>query len=631
MSRDARAELWELYSREREYLLESGREFAERYPDLAPMLARQGADPSVERLLEGVAFLNATIRRRFDDEQVEVAQDLMAVLCPPALRPSPAVVIQQFTVPEGDASARFIPRGSEIASEPLPLGDGAQEPCRFTTCYPVEIPPLQVVEARMLPLGSASALRLSFRLARGLTAARLEKVPIRRLRLHLWGEGRLPADLMLFLLHRAAGPPRLRDLSTGVLVDEPLPHPVQVGFDPLECLLPGWERLPDGYRLLFEYFAFPEKFLFIELTGLEQLHRLGSATEFTIEIPFDEPFDEPRRVTAGAFRLGCTPAVNLFTHSAEPIRREAWESDYLVVPTGDLDRRQARPRKDRPAGRPRLRRFEVFDIVSVTGKLMGQDASRPYQPLVQVASAGEPVGSALTRWYTVRSRPDVANLSFDPWLILSPPEAPGRVEIVRVETRCTNGRLSGLLRPGQLCLPRAGVPSGVQSANLGAPSPSIAPPLGRRLAGRLVGQLSIGQSTLGSRQSLLRWLDLFNFRATEDMQARDVHRRRCEAIGEVRAVPVDRLVPVRDLPWGQDDPGPRPRFGNALARGVELRVPIRMSELGAGDAWLFGAVLDRVVASQAALGTFTRCVLLDPERRARSIEWPIRIGNRPLI
>ena len=53
-----------------------------------------------------------------------------------------------------------------------------------------------------------------------------------------------------------------------------------VGLDPSEAMLPYPEASHHGYRLLQEYFSFPDKFMFVELTGITPglLGRRGRST-----------------------------------------------------------------------------------------------------------------------------------------------------------------------------------------------------------------------------------------------------------------------------------------------------------------------------------------------------------------
>src|SRR5262249_18676828 len=74
------------YQDELAYLRELGREFAQAYPQLAPMLADRGGDPDVERLLEGTAFLTARVREKLDDELPEAIHAIAELIFPQLVR-----------------------------------------------------------------------------------------------------------------------------------------------------------------------------------------------------------------------------------------------------------------------------------------------------------------------------------------------------------------------------------------------------------------------------------------------------------------------------------------------------------------------------------------------------------------
>ncbi len=87
------------YNAELAYLREQGAEFAARFPKVAARLqleAGKCADPHVERLLEGVAFLTARVRRKIDDEFPEITDALLGVLYPHYQRPLPSMTVVQF-------------------------------------------------------------------------------------------------------------------------------------------------------------------------------------------------------------------------------------------------------------------------------------------------------------------------------------------------------------------------------------------------------------------------------------------------------------------------------------------------------------------------------------------------------
>ncbi|MFW5828820.1 MAG: type VI secretion system baseplate subunit TssF, partial [Planctomycetota bacterium] len=77
------------------YLRELGRDFSRHHPELAPFLAESSSDPSVERMLEGFAFLTSKLREKIDDELPEVSEALLQVLAPHFVRPIPSLTIMQ--------------------------------------------------------------------------------------------------------------------------------------------------------------------------------------------------------------------------------------------------------------------------------------------------------------------------------------------------------------------------------------------------------------------------------------------------------------------------------------------------------------------------------------------------------
>src|ERR1044071_5767356 len=117
------------YQDELTYLRELGKEFAQAYPAIGPMLAERGGDPDVERLLEGVAFLTGKIRQKLDDELPQVIHSVALLLFPHALRQIPATPMLEFPpLPNVVRQKRLVARNAEVGSVPV---DGVS--CRFRT------------------------------------------------------------------------------------------------------------------------------------------------------------------------------------------------------------------------------------------------------------------------------------------------------------------------------------------------------------------------------------------------------------------------------------------------------------------------------------------------------------------
>lgn len=607
------------FESERGYLRELGAEFARAHPELAWMLLDERSDPSVERLLQGVAFLTGRIRRRLDDDLPELSQGVLQILWPQLLRPIPAMAIQQFTSGPGESRLIKVPRESRLGSVPVRAAPDAEPlSCVFRTTTEVEIPPLSVTDARVLTQGSRSALHLSLKLNPGLDLSRVEQIPLKRLRFYLHADGRLPGELLYFLLKRVAadrppvayGPgPRERALSV------PLPRPRAVGFAPDQGLLPGWESAPDGWRLLFEYFALPEKFLFFDVVGLGALAKLGAASEFTIEFLFDGLFPRELTVNASALRLGCTPVVNLFPRSGDPFRRLPLRSEHRVMPEGNEHRR-----------------FEIYSIDEVAGTATGR-ARAVYRPLLEVVAA--PTRQA-ERWYDTRVRRDALDAGIDVWMALSPPEDSRdleRDEKFSLNLTCCNGRLPAELRAGDIRTALTGAPRGVATTNLRAPTPRVCPPLGKGLDWRVISHLALTRETLAQRETLSRLLTLHNLPAGDLNAANEVHRKRLDAIREVSLRPRERLVALHRLPGA-------PALGSAgvsrrtraLTRGLELTLSVSFEKFGGtGEIFLFGLVFERALALAASINSFSALTLRDADEVSASIRFAPRLGGRSLI
>ncbi|MCW5205190.1 type VI secretion system baseplate subunit TssF, partial [Desulfobulbus sp. N2] len=84
------------YLQELAALRDLGAEFADNHPAIASMLSGSSADPDVERLLEGVAFLTALVREKLDDDFPEIVHGLISLIWPHYLRPVPASSIVAF-------------------------------------------------------------------------------------------------------------------------------------------------------------------------------------------------------------------------------------------------------------------------------------------------------------------------------------------------------------------------------------------------------------------------------------------------------------------------------------------------------------------------------------------------------
>ena len=278
-----RDDLLAYYERELTFLRQLGAEFAERYPKIAGRLVLEEdkcEDPHVERLIEAFAFLAGRIHRKLDDELPEITEALLSVLYPHYLAPIPSMSIVQFAMDTAQArlqTGQTVKRDSMLSSKPV---EGS--PCRFRTCYPVTIWPVELTSARFeAPAQTGvtgdrtrSLLRMEVRVTDGMPFSGLkEKVTeteernFARLRFYLQGEGQLVYGLYELLFNNVVQvelrAPKQKGAQPPVVLQPTCLR--TVGFERDEGMLPYTDRSFMGYRLLQEFFTFPEKFLFFDL------------------------------------------------------------------------------------------------------------------------------------------------------------------------------------------------------------------------------------------------------------------------------------------------------------------------------------------------------------------------------
>ena len=335
------------YEKELSHLRFLGQEFARQYPKIASRLLIEGdncEDPHAERLIESFAFLAARVHKKLDDELPEIVEAFLEILYPHYLRPTPSLSVVEFTMGDrGDVTGCFqIPRHTQVTSRAI---DGVN--CRFRTCYPVDLWPVEVREASFTELersvfnGHGADLVAQLRIAVGSTGeASFGALDIQRLRVFLDGESSLMLQLYELLFNNLAKltlnyvdeDGRRRELGLPPSSLKP------VGFSSDEGLVDYSERSFLGYRLLHEYFTFPEKFMFFDLEGIGRALAGKDITQVEISFYFsDYRLNErlarlAQNIGRGNFKLGCTPIINLFRQQAEPIKLSHTLHEYPVVP-----------------------------------------------------------------------------------------------------------------------------------------------------------------------------------------------------------------------------------------------------------------------------------------------------------
>ncbi len=599
-------------------------EFKRDYPKVAGRLALglDPPDPYVERLLEGFAFLAARIQLKLDAEFPRFVQSLLETVYPHYLAPLPAMAIVRFDPEPGDtalAPGFPVPRGTLLRGT---LGRGETTQCVFTTAHNVRLLPITIAEARYftrdiselaLPasLQPKAALRLRLKSSGGLP---FQQINLDQLVLHLPGLDEVPGLLYEQIFARKAAlvvQSASRPVKTfGVL---PASNIRRVGFTEEESLLPSGPRSFSGYRLLQEYFAFPKRFLFLELSGMGEAAKLCPTDEIDVVIPLTAADGslEKRSVDAKCFSLFCTPAINLFPKDGIKVDLRKQRAEYHIVPENvkTLD-------------------YEVYRLEKVVGVGANSGEKPEFLPFYYAPDLGGQRAAFYTTHRVPRNLTDRERrfgavsdyFGTDLYISLVDGEAaPYRPDLSELEivALCSNRHLP--INMGKnagrtdFILDVSAPVNSVRCLATTEPKPSQAE--GEK-AWRIISHFS------------LNYRPLLASEGEEGAQAlRELLRIYADPADGLLAAQIQGLqaAHARPVVRRMNTPGPI-----SFGRGLEVTVRFDETPFAGTGVFLLGAVLEQFFARYVSLNSFTETVITT-DQRGEVMRWPAQMGKRQLL
>ncbi len=628
-----RDELLGYYERELVFLRRMGAEFANRYPKIATRLLldeEKVEDPHVERMIEAFAFLTGRVSLKLDDELPEITESFLNVLYPHYLSPIPSMAITEMSYgsPKDKlTSVQKMERGAKLYSRPV-----QGTPCHFRTTYETLLFPIELEEAALESNSpkdgrgkyAESYIRLSMRCYGGAGLHEMKvggtDKPPEYIRFYLNGDPQLVFPLYEIIFNHASAvefrpkdtPLTGKTLQTITNMELKLPDPIvlssdaikQVGFAEDEAILPYTKRSFPGYRLLTEYFAFPYKFLFFDIHGLDQAITKKFGSHFDILIHLKDVTPPIAPITKETFRMGCTPIVNLFKRPADPIYLSQQKYEYQIIP--DI---------------PRQNTTEIYSIDEVLTIDPRTNTTRSFSPFYSLRhSYGEQMEKSF--WYANRRASQRENDDgTEIFMTLVDSEFNPRVpatEVLTVKTTCTNRDLPGKLpfggKEGDFEIEGAALLSKVHC--LTKPTETIRPPQRRSVQWRLISHLNLNYLSLvndekGSPEALQEILNLYNFKDTS------ATRNQILGIKSVESKTVVRRI-------GQ-------RVGAGFVRGLETTITFDEEQFVGSGLYLFASVLERFLGVYASLNSFNQLVIQTEQREGEIKRWKPRTGEQVLL
>ncbi|MCC6343858.1 MAG: type VI secretion system baseplate subunit TssF [Bryobacterales bacterium] len=604
------------YEKELSYLRQMGAEFAVKYPKIASRLFMEPDkcdDPHVERIIESVAFLAARVHLKIDDEFPEITEALLSIIYPHYVRPVPSMSIVEMVLdPERGklTSGLKIPRNTTMYSKSV-----GGDPCKFRTCYDTTLWPVSITEANYLPpdrltppiksTEAVGAVRLQLQTAQDV---QFDKLEMDALRFYLHGDSKLVHTTYELLLNNCVQI-QIRDPQNTrrkPIILQPSSLRA-LGFAEDEGMLPYPRRSFLAYRLLQEYFTFPDKFFFLELKDIAHVWSMGFKEQAEI-VFLIRPFElEDRRqelelnISPKTFRLGCTPIINLFPQTCEPILLDQRKYEYPVIP--DIRRISS------------TEIFSIEEVVSIDPQSREKKTFEPFYSYRHAATRD----NKQTFWVANRRlserRNDEGTDIYLSLVDLSMRMVRPDADTLTVRTLCTNrdlpSRLPFMSETGDFNI--EGMSALRKIVCLRRPTSPLRPPAGKGIFWRLISHLSLNYLSLveEGKDALQEILKLYNF--TDSVYT---------------AKQIDGIVALKS---SRQFARVISENGISFARGIRAEVTLDEEQFVGGGVFLFAAVIEYFLGLYATLNSFSQLVVHTRQRKEALREWLPRAGQRILM
>lgn len=618
--------LLEYYNNELAALRETGQEFSDQYPKVAGRLGTSGvevADPYVERLLEGFSFLTARIQLKMDAQFPQFSQRLLDVLYPNYLAPTPSMAIVELhpKMAEGSLQSGFlVPRNSAMFAA---VAKGESTACEFRTAHDVTLWPLDIVDVSCtgaspdLPLASLrlehavkGTLRIRLKTTNGLKFAQLA---LDQLTFYLAGTDDIASRLYECIFGHAVG-------VIGCESHKPIrwmeflgPESIGTeGFDSTQSMLPYTTRAFQGYRLLHEYFAFPNRFQFFSLTGLKKFTAKAQGDTLDLTILLDCPVGElESMVGRKQLALFCAPAINLFPKRCDRLSIDPQRHEHHIVAD-----------KSRPMD------YEIYSVETAIGH--GDDAAQN-QGFRSFYASHEGDEDGLGAYYSLRREPRVVSefgrrcgtrtnyIGSEVFVsLVDQRQAPydHSIRHLSVDTLCTNRDLALLIPLGGRTDFEMSASVPVESIKIvRGPTEPVKALADGAMTWRLISHLNLNYLTLtdldpvDGAHALRELLSLYVLLSDQAL------KKQIDAVQRCSLRPTTKRVPHK---------GPI-----VFGRGVDIDLTVDESLFAGTSPFLFGSVLEQFFARHVGLNVFTETALQSLQR-GEIARWKPRIGKRPV-
>jgi len=608
-------ELLPYYEKELAFIRQLGAEFSKEQPKIAGRLGINAdtiEDPHVSRLIESFAYLNARIQHKLDDDFPELSDSLLNVLFPHYQRPIPSMTIIKFEPDPEQLDSKYTVPGRSLLETDLFQG----ERCHFTTIYPTELLPIKVTSAKVMgrpfvtpgsteAKGAECVLKIS--LSTFTDDIDFSSLNLEKIRFYLKGQSQHINPLYKLLLSNCINVVLANSENDTAPIYLGKDCIKSVGFEEDEGILPYPPSSFTGYRLLTEYFIFPEKFMFIDIAELANKIPDSFGNKLSLYLYLDtSDIELEHNINNETFVTGCTPAINLFKQKTDPIKLDHTQQEYQIIP--DVRR---------PSG------FEVYSVDKVTATSTDGDQEE-FHPIYGLSHEHQNTDSH-SFWFASRRNAKMGNFQRDDAtdvfislvdLNFNPNYPYDR--ILLIDSTCSNRSQPAKLpfnnqQPRFQCVDSS--PPCLKIHCITKPTITVHPPLRNEARWRLLSHLNLNHLSLtghdNATESLKEILRLYDFSESA------VTRALISSIDNVNAHPISAPLNIDGRA--------------ALCRGIEVDITLDDTQLAGSSSYLFASILEHFFGLYCSINSFTRVLVRLKNKEGYLKKCPPRAGKKILL
>jgi len=594
------------YREELDYLRQLGKLLAQEKPYLARFLADKGGDPDAERLMEAFAFLSGSLRQKLEDEFPEFTHGLINMLWPNYLRPVPSMTVVEYNPVATQFCAPVqVCRDELICSSPVRVtspgrhiltGNTATPApvCQFTLARDVWLQPLHIRDVR-----NASTLKEGVIEVDLFTEGHVSPSTLDLNKLTFWlgnEDDYTRQQLYLWFSERLMD----AEITAGdKLLSQPDLWLDAAGFEREDALLPWPKNVHNGYRVLQEYFCYPEGFFFFHLRDVIPLPENFPVSAFTLRLRFNQSLPVDIKLRKDSLRLHCTPAVNLFPQYAEPVR-----------PNGSTPQYALRASQKTPE------HYDIFQVKSVSSKVaLSDETSGPvkkihilpefegFQHQIEYSRQREVVYWHHRTWTSLFHQGLDHALAFVHADGSQPDNSRTNGKDFTALLVCTNRMLPALLHTGDICVAVNKNPAVASFSNVTRPTRPLYPVTDGDMHWSLISCMNLNYLSLLDREALIQVLRTFDLPGVHHPQQARLSAQKLDAIEKLDTRPVDRL------------------FKGVPVRGLSTTLWINPAPfICEGEIYLLGTVLSHFFALYASINSF-HCLKIINTESQEAWEW----------